>query len=472
MKTPAIFPIRIFCLGFVLVLMTCACQTGPQSGLSLAISLEGSGGDTIRFYQTEALLSKQIKYRELVLDERGSGKIELDYPAHSFFRMQVGEANIPLVMIHGGRLKVKGEAADLPGSLAYSGKASLPNRYLLAKDAILQKYNRMDGRFFFQLDSVGFRDRIDAFNGELDSLNGWLARQGVDQELESLLMLESRQHALGYRLNYSLVKGYNLEQCSLDITFDKTLFDARSPAYHMVLAFYYDYRIAREAWDNAVVGDRDSLANVFPEILADAVNARDIPDFAREYYIACMLKREYLKNRIGPVTARVYHRWLDKYPKSEFRSEVAEVRNTMYTLQRGATAPVIEGVDPSGKEFSSEQLLGKVLYIDVWATWCGPCVKKIPKMYALQEALKDQPGIQVLFVSVDKDLDKWKRYVSELQEGGLHINAYHTSLWDDYMMFGVPYYIIIDANGKVFQCRAPAPDSREIMDLLEEARAQ
>ena len=98
-----------------------------------------------------------------------------------------------------------------------------------------------------------------------------------------------------------------------------------------------------------------------------------------------------------------------------------------------------------------------------------PLCGKNSKIYALQEEFKDQNQIQFLFVSIDKDRDKWKNYISNLPGDGMHINASSSDFHKDYMMGGVPLYIVIDAHGNIYQSKAPAPDSHEIKSILEKA---
>lgn len=66
---------------------------------------------------------------------------------------------------------------------------------------------------------------------------------------------------------------------------------------------------------------------------------------------------------------------------------------------------------------------------------------------------------------MDKDLHRWKYYISKLPDS-LHINVHGTDLFRDYMIGGIPHYILIDASGNILLSNAPDPDSREIRALL------
>ncbi len=463
----------LVCLSTVLVLLFNACNKPQESTTtSISFAIEDYGGDTIRLFQTEPLRGSRINTQELVVDESGAGNLEIGYPDNSFVRIQIGDFFFSMVNSAGAELMVEGKAGDLPNSLTISGKGSLSNNYLLAKNSIISKYNELDGRYFFQLDSAEFWVRMKALNEEIDSLNSWLTTKKIDKDLGSLLVLESQQLSNVYILNYALVKRHTDSKYSVDIPYDENLFRSYSSAYNMVLGLNYEFQISGPAWRSSGASNNDSIAYIFPKILSETIDALGIPEYAKDYYIARMLFSNFGRNQSSPVIEDVYTIWLSKYPESAYKNSLEDAINNMPALARGKQAPIITGIDPSGNEFSTEQLKGKVIYIDVWATWCSPCVEKIPKMYALQEEFKDQNQIQFLFVSVDKDLDKWKNYISKLPGDGMHINANSSEIYKDYMMGGVPHYIVVDAYGNIYQSKAPAPDSGEIKHMLEEAIKQ
>ncbi|EJG02702.1 TlpA family protein disulfide reductase [Flavobacterium sp. F52] len=111
---------------------------------------------------------------------------------------------------------------------------------------------------------------------------------------------------------------------------------------------------------------------------------------------------------------------------------------------------------------------GKTLVIEVWASWCGDCVKAMPKLKELQA---NNPDVSYLFISADKTADKWKAGIEkhELNKG------------DHYMMndgmkglFGkaidldwIPRYIVVDKTGKIVLYRAIETDFEKINSTLQ-----
>jgi len=456
-------------VAMIFTLLIQACSKPKVSTISsIGFAIEGYSRDTIHLYQSGPMGFERLHAQEVIVDESGAGEFKIRFPDHSFVSVQIGDQVFTMLYTPGADIIIRGEANDLENTLKATGEGSLPVTYLLTKNSILDKYNKLDGRYFFQLDSIDFRTRINALDREIDSLNSWLATQRIDPELESLLVLESQQVSRVYLLNYALVKGYTASEYPVDIPYDRRLYNSYSRDYSMVLGFNYEYQIAGSIWASNRDSNKDSVANIFPIILRKSLDTLGIPEFAKDFYVAKMLLSYFGTNLSSPASEEVYAQWQKQYPDSDFRDILAEAYHNMSSLAPGEPAPIICGIDQEGQNFSTEQFRGQVIYIDVWATWCSSCVKKIPDMYALQEEFADHSQIRFLFVSIDKDIDRWRNYLSALPAKAVHINAGNSGLYQDYMLGGIPHYILIDASGNIYKSNAPAPDSHEIKGMLKE----
>ncbi|CAD0009200.1 MULTISPECIES: TlpA family protein disulfide reductase [Flavobacterium] len=110
---------------------------------------------------------------------------------------------------------------------------------------------------------------------------------------------------------------------------------------------------------------------------------------------------------------------------------------------------------------------GKTLVIEVWASWCGDCVKAMPKIKELQA---NNPDVSYLFISADKTADKWKIGIEKHELKGDHY------MMNDGMkgVFGksidldwIPRYIILDKTGKIVLYRAIETDFDKINETLK-----
>jgi thiol-disulfide isomerase/thioredoxin len=128
----------------------------------------------------------------------------------------------------------------------------------------------------------------------------------------------------------------------------------------------------------------------------------------------------------------------------------------------------------NGKQTSFKNILkkykGKTLVIEVWASWCGDCVKSMPKVKELQA---NNPDVAFLFLSADKTAEKWKIGIEK-----------HAIIGDHYMLndgmkgvFGkaidldwIPRYIIVDKKGKIVLYRAIETDFDKINETLKQLK--
>ena len=135
------------------------------------------------------------------------------------------------------------------------------------------------------------------------------------------------------------------------------------------------------------------------------------------------------------------------------------------------SAPEFNYENHNGGTTSLEDLKGKIVYVEVWATWCGPCIKEMP---ALTQLIKDFKGKNIDFVSISidskNDYEKWKKMVPEKNVGGIQLLA-DKGLKSDFMKaFSVgliPRSILLDEEGKIITNKAPRPSAENTKEYLD-----
>jgi peroxiredoxin len=121
-------------------------------------------------------------------------------------------------------------------------------------------------------------------------------------------------------------------------------------------------------------------------------------------------------------------------------------------IKPGMAMPDIALNDPSGMERSLSDLRGKVVLVDFWASWCGPCRRENPNVVRAWQAYKDK-GFEVFSVSLDKDVSKWQRAID--QDGLIwsnHISdlrGWNSVVTGLYGISSIPHAILIDKEGTV-----------------------
>jgi thiol-disulfide isomerase/thioredoxin len=139
-------------------------------------------------------------------------------------------------------------------------------------------------------------------------------------------------------------------------------------------------------------------------------------------------------------------------------------------LYAGRPAPDAEFYDAQGKVSKLSDYRGKVLYIDTWATWCGPCKREIPHLKTLEESYHGK-NVQFISVSTDKDVSAWKTFIERETMTGLQLHQsqeMEKTMSYLYVVNSIPRFIVIDEAGNIVSVDAPRPSSgNEIKNMLD-----
>lgn len=137
----------------------------------------------------------------------------------------------------------------------------------------------------------------------------------------------------------------------------------------------------------------------------------------------------------------------------------------------GTLAPTFDYENHKGGKTKLEDLRGKYVYIDVWATWCGPCRAEIPFLKKTEEKYQGK-NISFVSISVDvqKDVEKWKALIKDKELGGVQLfadNDWNSQFIKDYGINSIPRFILIDPTGKIVSADASRPSSAELQVQLD-----
>lgn len=158
-------------------------------------------------------------------------------------------------------------------------------------------------------------------------------------------------------------------------------------------------------------------------------------------------------------------------------SNIAEFEKTVATIEKtkpGTVAPTFNYEDINGNMVSSESFKGKVVYIDVWATWCGPCRGEIPSLKKMEEELHGEP-IAFVSISIDDDKKAWEKMVKEDKLGGYQLfaeGAWKSSITNAYAIRGIPRFIMVDKEGLIVNANATRPSNPATKTKLMELAAR
>ena len=146
-------------------------------------------------------------------------------------------------------------------------------------------------------------------------------------------------------------------------------------------------------------------------------------------------------------------------------------------MGKGKPSPKFENyVNIKGGKNSLEDYKGKYVYIDVWATWCGPCIQQIPYLQSLEKEYKNK-NIEFISISTDEERrsggswdaaeQKWRKFVKEREMSGVQLwSGKDISFQQAYQITGIPRFILLDPQGNIVDANAPRPSDPQLKELL------
>ena len=146
--------------------------------------------------------------------------------------------------------------------------------------------------------------------------------------------------------------------------------------------------------------------------------------------------------------------------------------NSFGQMANGSMAPTLNLTDLNGNTYDVDALLaaGKTVFIDVSATWCGPCREEIPSLEKVKEQFQGK-NIVFVSISIDKSIDreKWSKLINDKNMSGIQLladNEWDSKFIREYNIGGIPKFILIDANGNIVNAQAPKPSDPKLIELL------
>lgn len=449
----------VYALGISFAIISCAEEKKAPEFTILKGTIVNATTDTITVRGGDFT-------EKIALLEDGSFTDTLTLPEEGYYKLMVNHEYTNLYLSPGKTHEVSLNSKKFDESIKYTGENAAANNYLAQKillsakatihpqsmrsmpeDSLILLANENKQKFldllnetkgldttFIQMEkkAIGFNDRLTRETYALYSANGYYKTEGDAPSTAKILLQEID---LDDAENYATFADYK-QLVSLDFYKETSVLHPEDSSSYTEKAFNYIDEVKSENIKNAL------LQQV-------AYRLRPGSEHAEELYTSLMKAST------------------DEKFKDALTKKYVIIKN----LKKGNPSPTFTYENHAGGETSLESLQGKYVYIDVWATWCGPCLAQLPALKKVEEEYK---GKNIQFVSISIDTDKahlkWEKMVTEKELGGIQLiadNAWNSAFVKNYAISGIPRFILIDPKGNIVSANAPRPSDPKLVELFE-----
>lgn len=489
---------------FLMLLLVCANSQAKDTSKNFAFVIDGIvRNDTLKIVTMTVqnlAIGKQYEFPLKINNNNAfHGKIELTDSIQNVL-VSYKDKRISLLVHSGDSIHIEFDSSNFNKSIKFRGKAKEDNSLIIKFDTIpiikrvplsvnLEKWKTLSPNEYLRFCDSLYQESVKAYNDfvKQNKLSPTMERW-MRNEIEYSFLYEKSIYP-EYHRQLNNIRGYWIWDVADEyFDFQKSIrlsdndlinsFSIPSVISFIYFGGYIDRQVMKESYFKTEDGhwarpdslDEDSLMlhgiikhvdNILVrqlclcERLAYMIRSGDIKKFEKyQHLIGEHITNQHLKEQL-----------LSYYRETKLRFENPAL-NTKAILKEIGNTPaksILDSILLNNK--------GKVIYVDCWATWCGPCRAEVPYSKELMMKLKDLP-VSFVYLCFDSEKDKWKAEVEKSKLGGTHYFIPKGSseyFQKAFSITGYPTYMLFDKNGNLISNNTSRPsDQNKIIEIIKQ----
>ena len=433
-------------------------------------------------YQQTPIYYKPVTV-EVLLDEKGGLAVELPFTEAQMVSVDLDD-EVKIFLEPGDQLHIDADLLDLPHSLRFSGQGTANNQFLAALRSRFPDYLHID---YKDLAVDAFRKIVDQRRLEMtrfldEGCSQYQLTPAFVDYYRAEIAYEWANFIVSYPTDYMFANGSSNENLPADYHDALNQVDLVDEAaigttdYRTFLERNF-WRIEKEASERAFreqLSEEQRRAFIQPhtiEYLPDFIVRLDEEqrrgDLIQPHNISYHLAKRLLHGKVlyfflaGEIIDDFQQGRFDQgeqrlaeflrdNPYPAYTETVEEVVRETAQLKPGQPAPDFTLDDLQGRSVSLSYFRGQAVFLDFWASWCGPCIGAAPHLEELKQRARDH---KVVFLNISLDsADEWHQAVNEHGLTGVHVHApggWRAAVAQLYQVRSIPSYFLVGPDGRM-----------------------
>lgn len=451
-------------IGFILLSVIIGCkETKDKNEKEVAVisgEIINQRDNNILFYYNHSLDTV------LAQDGRFSAEINISEPSYIYF---VNNFNNAVFFIGSNEsLSIEANYQDFIESLKIEGSNKNINEYLIEQNKLIANTAFNSAEFMYASNPDVFMASYNTFKRELNEHFEDFKKEVEfeNEQFESLeaqrikylhlplvLQYYSRVSGQGTNADIELQKHVDNNLADVDINNSELL---KIREYKDFLYEYSHFKFVEKVLKESL---EINTIEEYAEVLFGIIDSEFTNDHVLEEIYIRMV--DEIVNNYGVDGMKPYYEKLKEMTEDTERlASIEQAFEVWNKIAPGEPSADFSFPDIDDNMYSLDDFKGQYLYIDVWATWCGPCIREIPHLKQLKKQFEGK-NIEIIAISVDENKTDWVNFVNNenLQGVQLFAGGWNNEFIQHFMITGIPRFILLDREGNIINANAPRPSA-------------